>query len=461
MSRTPPAAFENSFTPREIVSELDRYIVGQHDAKRAVAIALRNRWRRKRVAPPLRDEIGPKNILLMGPTGCGKTEIARRLAKLDRAPFVKVEATKFTEVGYVGRDVDSMVRDLVEVAIKIVREEANADVAVKARAAVDERLLDALLPRAPARGVPFDQTASSSAPAPDDRTRQRFREMLNAGELEDRDIEIDLSAQPPTLQMFAPGMDQGQMGDQLGGLQDALAQAFGGKKKRKKLTIKDARAVLEKEEAAKLVDDDAIAREAVQRAELTGIIFIDEIDKIAGSGRGGPDVSREGVQRDILPIIEGSTVSTKHGPVKTDHVLFICAGAFHMSKPSDLIPELQGRLPIRVELKPLTCADFVKILKETEASLIKQTAALLATEGLTVSFSDDGIQAIAEVAAAANDRQENIGARRLATVLEKLLEDESFDAADKGGQSLVVDRALVEQRLAPLLAREDLSRYIL
>ena len=261
--------------------------------------------------------------------------------------------------------------------------------------------------------------------------------------------------------MFAPGMDQGQMGDQLGGLQDALAQAFGGKKKRKKLTIKDARAVLEKEEAAKLVDDDAIAREAVQRAEQTGIIFIDEIDKIAGSGRGGPDVSREGVQRDILPIIEGSTVSTKHGPVKTDHVLFICAGAFHMSKPSDLIPELQGRLPIRVELKPLTCADFVKILKETEASLIKQTAALLATEGLTVSFSDDGIQAIAEVAAAANDRQENIGARRLATVLEKLLEDESFDAADKGGQSLVVDRALVEQRLAPLLAREDLSRYIL
>ncbi|MDP2345227.1 MAG: ATP-dependent protease ATPase subunit HslU [Deltaproteobacteria bacterium] len=456
------APIETSFTPREIVSELDRYIVGQHDAKRAVAIALRNRWRRKRVAQPLRDEIGPKNILLMGPTGCGKTEIARRLAKLDRAPFVKVEATKFTEVGYVGRDVDSMVRDLVEAAIKMVREEAMADVVVKARAAVDERLLDALLPRPPSRGVPFDQTSSSSPPAPEDRTRQKFREMLNKGELEDREIELDLTTAPPAMQMFAPGMDQGQMGEQLGGLQDALAQAFGGKKKRKKLTIKDARPVLEKEEGAKLVDVEAITREAVTRAEQTGIIFIDEIDKIAsGSGRGGPDVSREGVQRDILPIIEGSTVSTKHGPVKTDHVLFICAGAFHMSKPSDLIPELQGRLPIRVELKPLTCADFVKILKETEASLIKQTEALLATEGLEVSFTDDGLAAIAEVAAAANDRQENIGARRLSTVLEKLLEEESFDAADKRGQSLVVDRALVEKRLAPLLGREDLSRYIL
>ncbi len=457
---TGPAAIENSFTPREIVSELDRFIVGQHDAKRAVAIALRNRWRRKRVAPPLRDEIGPKNILLMGPTGCGKTEIARRLARLDRAPFVKVEATKFTEVGYVGRDVDSMVRDLLEASIKMVREEAMADVVIKARAAVDERLLDALLPRPAGRGVPFDQTSSSSPPQ-EDRSRLRFREMLDKGELEDREIELDLTAQAPALQMFAPGMDQGQMGEQLGGLQEALAAAFGGKKKRKKLSIKDARPLLEKEEAAKLVDADAITREAIQRAEQTGIIFIDEIDKIAGSGRNGPDVSREGVQRDILPIIEGSTVSTKHGPVRTDHVLFICAGAFHMSKPSDLIPELQGRLPIRVELKPLTRADFVKILKETEASLIKQTAALLATEGLEVSFTDDGLEAIAEVAAAANERQENIGARRLSTVLEKLLEDESFDAADKRGQSLVVDRALVEKRLAPLLGREDLSRYIL
>jgi ATP-dependent HslUV protease ATP-binding subunit HslU len=472
---TDTARPELAFTPREIVSELDRFIVGQHDAKRAVAIALRNRWRRKRVPPPLRDEIAPKNILLMGPTGCGKTELARRLAKLDRAPFVKVEATKFTEVGYVGRDVDSMVRDLVEASIKMVREEALADVAEKARAAVDERLLDALLPRPQPRasafgglGIPFDQTASSSSSSSsstDDRTRERFRTMLVEGQLEEREVELDVAqAAPPVQMMGIPGMPPGAdggVGEQLGGLQEALAQAFGGRKKRRKLTIKDARPLLQREEAAKLVDNDAIAREAVARAEQSGIIFIDEIDKVAGSGRQGPDVSREGVQRDLLPIIEGSTISTKHGPVKTDHILFICAGAFHMSKPSDLIPELQGRLPIRVELKPLSRDDFKKILKETEASLILQYQALLATEGLTLSFTDDGVDAIAEVAAAVNLAQENIGARRLATVLEKLLEEESFAATDHRGKDVVVDRAFVEGRLQPLLHREDLSRFIL
>jgi ATP-dependent HslUV protease ATP-binding subunit HslU len=464
---------ELSFTPREIVSELDRFIVGQHDAKRAVAIALRNRWRRKRVPPPLRDEIAPKNILLMGPTGCGKTEIARRLAKLDRAPFVKVEATKFTEVGYVGRDVDSMVRDLVEASIKLVREEAMAEVATRAKDLAEERILDALLPRPKPKaapgvfgGVPFDQTASSSASSSvdDSRTRDRFRQMLRGGQLEDREIEIDVAAAAPTMQIFAPGMGGAGMdglSDQLGGLQEALSSAFGGKRKQRKLPIKEARPLLEKDEAGKLIDEEQIAREAVRRAEDSGIIFIDEIDKIAGGERRGPDVSREGVQRDILPIIEGSTVSTKHGPVKTDHVLFICAGAFHMSKPSDLIPELQGRLPIRVELKPLSRADFVKILKDTEVSLIRQYQALLAVEGVKLTFTDDGLDEIAEVAAIVNEQQENIGARRLATVLEQLLEEESFDAPDRRGRDVVIDRGFVQKKLSPLLEREDLSRYIL
>ncbi len=466
---------ESAFTPREIVSELDRFIVGQEEAKRAVAIALRNRWRRKRVPAQLRDEIAPKNILLMGPTGCGKTEIARRLARLDRAPFVKVEATKFTEVGYVGRDVDSMVRDLVEASIKLVREEAIADVAQRAKDLAEERLLDALLPRPKPKtggglfgGLGVDgsmNTASAtSATSDDSKTRDRFRQLLRDGQLEDRQIEIDVAAAAPPLQVFAPGMGGAGMdglSDQLGGLQEALSSALGGKRKQRTMTIKEARPVLERDEASKLIDQDQLTREGVRRAEDSGIIFIDEIDKIAGGDRRGADVSREGVQRDILPIIEGSTVSTKYGAVKTDHVLFICAGAFHMSKPSDLIPELQGRLPIRVELKPLSRADFVKILKETEVSLIRQYQALLDVEGVSISFSDDGLDAIAEVAAQVNEQQENIGARRLATVLEKLLEEESFDAPDRRGRQVVVDGAFVRARLSPLLKRDDLSRYIL
>jgi ATP-dependent HslUV protease ATP-binding subunit HslU len=464
---------ESAFTPREIVSELDRFIVGQDDAKRAVAIALRNRWRRRRVPEPLRDEIAPKNILLMGPTGCGKTEIARRLAKLDRAPFVKVEATKFTEVGYVGRDVDSMVRDLVEASLKLVRDEAVDAVKTRAADATEERILDALLPRPKPRGpsgifgggIPFDQTAPpppSAVPPIDDKTRERFRQMLRNGELEDREIDIDVAVAAPTMQVLGPpGMDGGPMGDQLGGIQEALSAAFGGKRKQKKLPIKEARTLIERDEAARLVDNEAITTEAVRRAEESGIIFLDEIDKIAGGERRGADVSREGVQRDILPIIEGSTVATKYGPVKTDHVLFICAGAFHMSKPSDLIPELQGRLPIRVELKSLSRADFVKILKDTEVSLIRQYQALLNVEGVDVNFTDDGLDAIAEIAATVNEQQENIGARRLATVLEQLLEEESFNAPDRRGKQVLIDKAFVEAKLSPLLKREDLSRYIL
>ena len=463
---------ERSFTPREIVSELDRYIVGQRDAKRAVAIALRNRWRRRRVDPSLRDEISPKNIILMGPTGSGKTEIARRLAKLAQAPFVKVEATKYTEVGYVGRDVESMVRDLVEVSIKLVREEAMSRVQARAKDIAEERLLDLLLPKRQNKrptmgfaGLPFDakdiEMPSEPASPEENQTREKFRTMLRDGTLDDREVELEVAqqGQAPLMQMFAqPGMEEMAQG-----IQDALQGAFGGaKKKRRKMRVSEAREAIAQEEAQKLVDMDQVQRDAIARAEQSGIIFIDEIDKVAGRGKGqSPDVSREGVQRDILPIVEGANISTKYGSVKTDHVLFIAAGAFHISKPSDLIPELQGRFPIRVELESLTEEDFVRILTEPENSLVKQYCALLKTEEVHLNFSEEGKREIARVAAEANRSQENIGARRLYTVMERLLDDISFEAPDKRGENFEIDASFVQERLGPVLSSEDLSRYIL
>jgi ATP-dependent HslUV protease ATP-binding subunit HslU len=447
------------FTPREIVSELDRHVVGQRDAKRAVAVALRNRWRRMRVDPDLRDEIAPKNIIMIGPTGVGKTEIARRLAKLAQAPFLKVEASKFTEVGYVGRDVESIVRDLTEIGIAAVTEEEKRGVMDRARERAEDRVLDALLPRPAAPPMPG---APGAPPAAGSETREKLRRMLQAGELDGREVEVQVAdgGGTPSLSIFTPqGVEEMgmQMKDLLGGL-------FPGRTRPRRMKVPAALAACTAEEAQKLVDMDRVRELAIQRVEQSGIVFIDEIDKVASGAdrtKHGADVSREGVQRDLLPIVEGSTVQTKHGPVRTDHVLFIAAGAFHIAKPSDLIPELQGRFPIRVELASLGEDDFVRILTEPSGSLVRQYTALLATEGIELDFEPDGVRALAEIAAAANARTENIGARRLHTVMERLLEDVSFDAPDRTERRLRIDRTFVEGRLAGLVRDEDLSRYIL
>jgi len=447
-----------SLTPREIVAELDKYVIGQGKAKRAVAIALRNRLRRQRLTPEMADEVTPKNILMIGPTGVGKTEIARRLARLAHSPFIKVEASKFTEVGYVGRDVESMVRDLVELAVDMVRAEKAEEVKDKARAAGEERLLDLLLPpsRPPMPGEDPDTLRDQSG-----RTRERMREQLREGRLNDRSVELDVQAPAmPSFEVIA-----GTSVEEIGvNLKDMMGNLLGGRAKTRRLKVPEALEQLIAEEQAKLLDMESISRTAVQRVEQAGIIFVDEIDKIAsrdGGGGHGPDVSREGVQRDILPIVEGTTVNTKHGMVKTDHILFIAAGAFHVAKPSDLIPELQGRFPIRVELEPLTRDDFVRILTEPRNALVKQYEALLGTEDVTVTFTPQAVERLADFAARVNDATENIGARRLHTVMERLLDELSFDAPDLARTQITIDEAYVDRMLADIVKNEDLSRYIL
>ncbi len=438
----------SQMTPREIVQELDKHIIGQDEAKRAVAIALRNRWRRMQVDEPLRSEITPKNILMIGPTGVGKTEISRRLARLAKAPFIKVEATKFTEVGYVGREVDSIIRDLMDVAVKMLREDAMSKVRPRAEDSAEERVLDALLPASRFGDEDVKQND----------TRQKFRKMLREGRLDDREIEVEVAATPFGVEIMAPpGMEE--MTSQLQGMFQNLG---GNRKKARKLKVTDALRQLTDEEAARMVDEEELKSQALDAVEQHGIVFLDELDKVARRGEThGADVSREGVQRDLLPLVEGSTVNTKYGMVRTDHILFIASGAFHVSKPSDLIPELQGRFPIRVELKSLTVGDFVRILTEPDASLTDQYAALLSTEEVTLEFTDEGVRRIAEVAFQVNENTENIGARRLHTVMERLLETVSFDASDKSGTAVRVTGEYVDQHLGELAKDEDLSRYIL
>ena len=433
----------SQFSPREIVSELDRYIIGQKDAKRAVAIALRNRWRRQQLKGSLREEVLPKNILMIGPTGVGKTEISRRLAKLAGAPFMKVEATKFTEVGYVGRDVEQIVRDLVEIGISLVRDKKRKEVTARAELAAEDRALDALV-----------------GPAASPATRDSFRKKLREGDLDDKEIEIQVRESGGMPSFEVPGMPGASVG--VMNINEMLGKAFSNRTKSRKVTVLDAHDILIAEESDKLLDDEAVVAEAITAVENDGIVFLDEIDKIcAREGRAGGDVSREGVQRDLLPLIEGTTVATKHGPVKTDHILFIASGAFHVAKPSDLLPELQGRLPIRVELGALTKSDFCSILTETEASLIKQYVALMNTEGVTLAVTDDAIESIAQIAVDINSSVENIGARRLQTVMERILDDISFNAPDRSGETLTVDAAYVEEQIGDLARNTDLSRFIL
>jgi ATP-dependent HslUV protease ATP-binding subunit HslU len=432
-----------TFSPREIVSELDRFIIGQHDAKRAVAIALRNRWRRQQLDEGLREEVMPKNILMIGPTGVGKTEISRRLAKLANAPFIKIEATKFTEVGYVGRDVEQIVRDLVEAAIGLVRETRRKKVEAKAHIAAEDRVLDALV-------------GENASPA----TRDSFRKKLREGDLNDKEIEIDVRDAGGAPMFEIPGMPGSNMG--MINMSDMLGKAFGGQKtKKRRVTVVDSHDLLLAEESDKLLDDEEITQEAIALTENHGIVFLDEIDKIASSSGRGGDVSREGVQRDLLPLVEGTTVSTKYGPVKSDHILFIASGAFHVAKPSDLLPELQGRLPIRVELKALTREDFRQILRDTEASLIKQYVALMGTEDVTITFTDDAIDAIADVAVDLNGSVENIGARRLQTVMERILDEISFTAPDRAGEEIIIDADHVQENIGELAKNTDLSKFIL